>query len=197
MKKGEVSRAKLVSAAGKLLRRQGYHGTGLAEIVSESGAPRGSLYFYFPGGKEELACEAIEASGAEWRARLASVIEGARDPGEAIEAVCRELAKDLVASKFENGCPVATVALEAAGTSESVRKACAAQFENWEKLIAEKLVAQGLPAAAAEAVGTFVLGAVEGAMLLARSRRDPAPLIRAGVIMNQLFKHQSAGRTKV
>lgn len=196
MKKGEVSRAKLVSAAGALLRRQGFHGTGLAEIVTESGAPRGSLYFYFPGGKEELACEALEASGAEWRAKLDEVIAAAANPGEAVEGVCRALAEDLVASGFENGCPIATVALEASGTSEAVRKTCAAQFGNWERLIAEKLVTEGLPRAMAEAAGTFVLGAVEGAMMLSRVRRDPAPLLQAGMIMNQLFLANAAKKPK-
>jgi TetR/AcrR family transcriptional repressor of lmrAB and yxaGH operons len=187
VKKGEVSRAKLVSAAGDLLRRQGYHATGLAEIVAESGAPRGSLYFYFPGGKEELACEALAASGTAWRERLDRVIAEAADPGAAAEAVCRVLADDLVASNFREGCPLATVALEAAASSETVRRTCAAQFDGWEKLIADKLVSEGVPQNAADAAATFVLSAVEGATLLSRVRRDPAPLVQAGVMMNQLF----------
>ncbi len=192
MKKGERSRGRLVEATGRLLRRQGYHATGLAEVVAESGAPRGSLYFYFPGGKEELACEAIAAAGASWRARLEEVIEAAADPGQAAEAVCRTLADELTGSAFQDGCPIATVALEAAGVSEPVRRACAEQLAGWEALIAKKLVAAGLPEAAAATAATFVLGAVEGATLLARVRRDPAPLLATGALLRAL--HGTATR---
>jgi TetR/AcrR family transcriptional repressor of lmrAB and yxaGH operons len=187
MKKGEISRAKLVDTTGRLLRKQGYHATGLAQIVDESGAPRGSLYFYFPGGKEELACEALDATGAWWRARLEEVVAAAPDPGAAAEAVCRELADDLAGSGYELGCPLATVALEAASTSPEVRRTCAKHFEGWEQLVAKKLVEAGVPAEAASAGATFVLSAVEGASLLARVKRDPGPLLQTGAILRSMF----------
>ena len=60
--KGERTRARLTAATAALLQKQGYHATGLAEIVATAGAPRGSVYFYFPGGKEALACAAIQPS---------------------------------------------------------------------------------------------------------------------------------------
>ena len=70
MRKGEQSRSRLLNATAQLLQRQGYHATGLSEIVEKSAAPRGSLYFYFPGGQEELACAALRQSGTRWRREL-------------------------------------------------------------------------------------------------------------------------------
>src|SRR5437773_2171867 len=133
MTKGEQTRKKLVDATADLMRRQGYHATGLAQIVEESGAPRGSLYFYFPGGKDELAIAALEAASVTWRARIDEVVARAPDPGAAVEAVCHLLADDLAASDFQHGCPVAAVALEA--TSEPVRAAIVAHYQAWRAAI--------------------------------------------------------------
>src|SRR6185503_8934161 len=108
--KGERTRQKLVDATATLLRRQGYHATGLSEIVAESGAPRGSLYFYFPDGKDQLAVAALDQSGEEWRVRIEAAIAGAGDVGAAIDAIVTLLADDLEASGWEHGCPVAAVA---------------------------------------------------------------------------------------
>jgi TetR/AcrR family transcriptional repressor of lmrAB and yxaGH operons len=174
--KGEATRGKMIAATATLLQKQGYHATGLSQILAESGAPRGSLYFHFPGGKEELACAALVASGDAWRERIAAVVETARDPGAAIEACCDALAQMLVDSDFEVGCPVATVALEAATASEPVRQTCAEHYGTWQRLVAERLRAAGSSAAQSDKLATFVLASVEGALLLAKVQRDPAPL---------------------
>jgi TetR/AcrR family transcriptional repressor of lmrAB and yxaGH operons len=185
--KGERSRKKLVEATAALLRKQGFHATGLSEIVAESGAPRGSLYFYFPGGKEELACAALEESGAMWRGLLDGVIDAAPDLGVAVERVCGVLADALAASGWESGCPLATVALEASTHSEKVRAVCADHYTAWEELIADKLHALGVARAEARRVATFGLAAIEGALLLAKVQRDPAPLVTTGKMLRELL----------
>src|SRR4051812_16330830 len=139
--KGERTRKKLVDATGELLRRQGFHATGLSDIVAESGAPRGSLYFYFPGGKDELARAALEAAGADWRARIGAVVAAAPDLDAAIAGIVKLLGDDLEASKFQHGCPVAAVALE--NTSKPVHDAIVAHYAEWEHAIAEHLIATG------------------------------------------------------
>ena len=73
-RRGGASREAFIASTGRLLRRQGYAATGLNEIVSRSGAPKGSLYFHFPGGKEELAAAAMERTGEELRGAIAAVI---------------------------------------------------------------------------------------------------------------------------
>ncbi|TMQ10939.1 MAG: helix-turn-helix transcriptional regulator [Deltaproteobacteria bacterium] len=96
--KGQRVRKKLVDTTARLLARQGYHATGLAEIVHESGAPRGSLYFYYPGGKDELACEALAQHGAAWAAQILAALDRTTNLDAAIDAIVRLLADGLEAS---------------------------------------------------------------------------------------------------
>jgi TetR/AcrR family transcriptional repressor of lmrAB and yxaGH operons len=188
--KGERTRKKLVDATAVLLRRQGYHATGLSAIVDESGAPRGSVYFYFPGGKDELAVAAIEQAGVEWRARLEASIANAKDLGAAIDAIVKTLADDLAASNWQNGCPVAAVALES--PSEVVRVAVEKHFEDWQRDIAAHVVAFGVPKAVAKQLATVALAATEGALLLARTQRSKQPLLAVGAALRAMVS--SIGR---
>jgi TetR/AcrR family transcriptional regulator, lmrAB and yxaGH operons repressor len=188
--KGERTRKKLVDATAVLLRKQGYHATGLSAIVDESGAPRGSVYFYFPGGKDELAVAAIEQAGIEWRTRLEAAIANAKDLGGAIDAIVKTLADDLAASNWENGCPVAAVALES--PTEVVRAAVEKHFEDWQRDIAERVVAFGVPKAVAKQLATVALAATEGALLLARTQRSKQPLLAVGAALRAMVS--SIGR---
>jgi TetR/AcrR family transcriptional regulator, lmrAB and yxaGH operons repressor len=183
--KGERTRRKLVDATAALLRRQGYHATGLSDIVAESGAPRGSLYFYFPGGKDELARAALLASSAEWRARIDAATSGARDLGEAIDATVALLGDELEASGWDNGCPVAAVALES--TSELVRRTIEEHFASWLDVIAGRMVALGVAPAPARQLATVAVSAFEGALLLARVTRSRAPLVAVGAALRAMI----------
>jgi len=182
--KGERTRAKLVDATGELLRRQGYHATGLADIVAESGAPRGSLYFHFPGGKDELARAALDAEGARWRTRIADAVAAAADLDGAIVAIVDLLGDDLEASRFQHGCPVAAVALES--TSAPVRDAVAAHYAAWQRAIAAHLAGAGMAAGPARQLAVVALSAIEGALLLARVERSRAPLVTVGAALRAM-----------
>jgi TetR/AcrR family transcriptional repressor of lmrAB and yxaGH operons len=190
MKKGELSRQKLVDATATLLQRQGFHATGLSQIVSESGAPRGSLYFYFPGGKEELACAALEAAGARYRELLGAVASAYADPGEAVEGVCQALGDALEASAYEQGCPLATVALEASSSSDAVRSTVAHHYETWIHLISARLVDAGLAEDTAPRLATFALAAIEGALLLSKVEKSQRPLREVGTMLRALVTAQ-------
>lgn len=184
-RKGERTRRKLIDATAELLRRNGYHATGLSDIVEHSGAPRGSLYFYFPGGKDQLAIAAIEASGAQWRRRVGEAIANAPDLAAAVTAIIDLLAADLESNGWDNGCPVAAVALES--TSEAVRSAVAGHFAAWREASIAALGARfGIAPAAAVHIATFGLAAIEGALLLARVERSRAPLDAVAVAMRAM-----------
>ncbi len=177
--KGERTRNKLVDATATLLRKQGYHATGLSEIVDEAGAPRGSVYFHFPGGKDELAVAALARSGEEWRVRIETAVAGAKDLGAAIDAIIQVLADDLEASGWEHGCPVAAVALES--ISKPVRKAVVAHYTAWQDSVTEALVERfGMQRVLAAQLTTVSLAAIEGALLLSRVHRSRDPLITVG-----------------
>ena len=104
-----------------------------------------------------------------------------------VERVCGVLAEALAASGYESGCPLATVALEASSHSEKVRQTCASHYATWDDIIADKLCALGLPRAEAMRVATFGLAAIEGALLLAKVKRDPKPLYTTGKMLRVLL----------
>jgi TetR/AcrR family transcriptional repressor of lmrAB and yxaGH operons len=184
--KGERTRERLVEAAATLLQRQGYHATGLLDVVAESGAPRGSLYFHFKGGKEELACAALEGAGTRWREVIEAIVNATPDPGEAIAAVCTFLGQALEASKFTEGCPLATVGLEASSTSEPVRQTIARHYDGWLATIAARGVALGVPEEEANRFATFTLSAIEGALLLSKVKKTTQPLKDVALVLRGL-----------
>ncbi len=166
-KRGETRERLLRTAAG-LFRTQGYHATGLNQVIAEGGAPKGSLYFHFPGGKEQLAVESVALSAGEVHTSMRAVDD--------LDGALALFGEHLVASDFKNGCPVATVALDAAAESEPIREACATAYASWHDVVVEFLVRQGVSVSRAPGLATTVLAAVEGALLLAKTQRDVAPL---------------------
>jgi TetR/AcrR family transcriptional regulator, lmrAB and yxaGH operons repressor len=174
---GTSSREAFVSSTAKLLRRQGYAATGLNEIVARSGAPRGSLYFHFPGGKQELALAAMEQSGEQLRGAIAAVMASPGGAARTVGGLIDALAAGLEASGYRDGCPIATVTLEAAAGSEPVRLTAERVFSSWLSELESALVAEGTDPEAARRRAMLVLAAAEGGLLLARAQRDTAPLL--------------------
>ena len=188
MKKGDRTRERLVEATATLLQRQGFHGTGLLDIVKESGAPRGSLYFHFKGGKEELACAALEGAGSRWREMIEALVSAAPDLGEAVYTVCAFMAQSLEATGYAEGCPLATVGLEASSTSEAVRHTVARHYDGWIESITQRIVKSGTPHDEAKRFATFALSSVEGALLLSKVKRSTEPLVHVGEMLRSLAR---------
>jgi TetR/AcrR family transcriptional repressor of lmrAB and yxaGH operons len=174
--KGDKTRAKLIETTAGLLHRHGYYAVGLNQILAESGTPRGSLYFHFPGGKEELACASLSASAAQAESELKAALEIARGPVEAVNLMCEHTAQAMEASGWQSGCPIATTALEACSESETVRLIVEAHFTAMSGLIARYLERFGISTEKAAELGVLALAAVEGAMLLAKVKRSAEPI---------------------
>jgi TetR/AcrR family transcriptional repressor of lmrAB and yxaGH operons len=185
--KGEETRARMLEAAAKLFRKHGYNGTGLSQIIKESGTPKGSLYFHFPDGKVELTTAALLEAGREFSSTLRELMSPEMEPAEAIEVACSALAKELVDSDFEHGCPIATVALEASSHSEPIRLACAEHFQDWQELIESMLTRRAVPEDQAREVAVTALATIEGALLLSRVRRSVEPLAQVGRQMRMIL----------
>jgi len=177
------SRTRMLRTAARLLQRQGYHATGLRQILAESGAPRGSLYFHFPGGKEQLAVEAVQAASARVARLIGQLLSAYADPADAVDAFVRGFAEVLRASEYAEGCPVATISLEAAARSKAIAAACDQAYVQWEGQIRDHLIAAGVRADRAAELATLALAAAEGGLILSRARRDVEPL---SVIAGQL-----------
>lgn len=181
------SRQRMIRTMGRLLQRQGFHATGLNQVVAESGAPKGSMYHHFPAGKEQLTVEAIRSSGEFAAVAMASTLASKPTAPEAIRAVVTGMAVGLERSGFEYGCPIATVALEASSDSIPVREACDEVFASWERLIAGRLVADGVASAEAAETATVVLAALEGGLILARTRQHTGPLLAVADSIDRLL----------
>jgi TetR/AcrR family transcriptional repressor of lmrAB and yxaGH operons len=181
--KGTETRGKLVDAARTLVERHGYYGAGLNQILAASGAPRGSLYFHFPGGKDELVTAAIAQAGKEIAALIDTI-----EPGDAAAAASRLLrvfGDRLEASGWQQGCPVATVALDVAAANDAVQAECAAAYAAWQQALRLRLRADGRENA--DDLAAAVLAMVEGALLLARAQRSREPLERVERILHALL----------
>ncbi|MFJ5833690.1 TetR/AcrR family transcriptional regulator [Streptomyces sp. NPDC093089] len=174
--KGTETSSRLAESMLELIQRHGYSGTGLNAVVEHAGAPKGSLYFHFPQGKEELGEKAVELAAARFSALVADSATGPAAVGEVLGRVIDELAGMLDGSDFQLGCPVSVVTLEMGAQSERLRGACADAFESWIAPVSELLVAHGRPRAVARALATAVVSMVEGAVIVSRAQRSTEPL---------------------
>src|SRR5271169_2775188 len=179
MAKGTDSKGKTLAAAVKLFRQQGYHGTALHDILATGGSPRGSLYFHFPRGKEEIGEAALTLAGEAVRQAIAHAAETSDNAEVFLARIAQGMASDLERSDYREGCPIATTALETAAQSETLGAATRNAFQKWEHEISRGLERFGIGASDAEELATSVLSLLEGALLLARTYRSPAPMFRA------------------
>jgi len=163
-----------VATAGRLLRVQGYHATGLNQIIEDSQAPKGSLYHYFPKGKEELACEAMVEAGKKMGGRLRSLMEDS--PRDALAKLVELTIQDLEESDYRDGCPIATVSLETTNTSPQLQAVCAGIFQSALTMIEAWLIKLGLDREQAASLAITTFSAYEGALMLSKVRRDTEPL---------------------
>jgi TetR/AcrR family transcriptional regulator, lmrAB and yxaGH operons repressor len=174
MPRPDLHRAELVAATGRLLRRRGYAGTSVSDLLGAAGAANGSLYHHFPGGKEELATAAIEAAASEVEAGLLSAFESTDDVVAGVQSSI-----DGMIAAFEadprDGCPVAPTAVDAAGLSEPLRLAAAGAFTRWASVF-EQALARTRDAETAATQARVLLSAIEGALLLDRTSQDTAHL---------------------
>ncbi|MGK5636746.1 TetR/AcrR family transcriptional regulator [Streptomyces sp. URMC 126] len=174
------TRERIVRAASRLMQRQGYDGTGIKQISQEAGATLGSLYHFFPGGKQELAVAAIHHGDREFTDLLRGALESAEDPGDALMACTGTLARILRESDWADGCPVTATALGTAGRAPDIQRAAAEAFARWRGLVHAKLTGAGLADDDARDLAHTVISTLEGAELAAQVSRSEEPLHTAG-----------------
>jgi TetR/AcrR family transcriptional repressor of lmrAB and yxaGH operons len=191
MAKASDSKGKTLAAAARLFRRQGYHGTALHDILAAGGSPRGSLYFHFPKGKEEIGEAALTLAGEAVRQAIAHAAQTSETAEIFLTRIARGMASDLEKSDFSEGCPIATTALETAAQSDVLGAATRNAFKTWENEIKGGLERFGMISGEADLVATLVLSQLEGALLLARTYRSLEPMQRAEQALKLLVKPPS------
>lgn len=187
------TRERLIRASTGLFRRQGYSGTGLKEIAATSEASLGSLYHFFPGGKEELAAEVIAETGHRDARLIERFLERAATPADGIRDFFRLGAEALAGSAYADGCPVASVVLDTANTSEPLREACARALAEWVDVVSEALQGAGVDLRRSRSLATYAVAAYEGAVVLARALRSTDPLEQTGRIVADEVRRQVGG----
>jgi TetR/AcrR family transcriptional repressor of lmrAB and yxaGH operons len=178
-----VHKDSLVRTAMRLFRRQGYASTGLQQILDESGAPKGSLYHYFAGGKEAIGEAAVALAGGLLREKLAELAARHDDPKAFLRAYCKTMAGWMEESGFRSGCPIATTLLETAPESPSITAAGERAVDGWIDVVADVLARGGMERRAARTKAQLVVAAMEGALILARVRRSTRPILDVAQIL--------------
>jgi TetR/AcrR family transcriptional repressor of lmrAB and yxaGH operons len=167
-------REQMVDSAVILLATRGLDGTSFTEVLGASGAPRGSIYHHFPGGKDELIAAAIETAGGRAVALLRS-LEG-RSPAEVVDGFFAMWRAVLERSRFSAGCSVLAVTVAGgSGDADGLLLAAGRVFRSWQSALAAVLAAGGVPAAAAEPFATLLIAASEGAVALSRAEQSYEP----------------------
>jgi TetR/AcrR family transcriptional repressor of lmrAB and yxaGH operons len=184
-------RDKIVRATAELLRRRGYAATGINEIAELSSAPKGSLYHYFPGGKEQIAAEALRYAGDLVRTTISNLTQ-TNSPADAIRAYGRLLCGWMAKSEFTDGCPIATTMLEVGPNEAAIGEAGGAAFASWIDAFADALEASGVAASKAHVLARSAIMLFEGALILARVERNAAAIETAAEQAASLFEEAMA-----
>jgi TetR/AcrR family transcriptional repressor of lmrAB and yxaGH operons len=186
MAKLSSAREDMLAAAVELFRARGYEGVGVAELLEKSGAPRGSLYFHFPGGKQQIGAEVVARVGAEVATRFRELNESGVDLDAFIVRVFKTTAKESKERCYEATCPMAAIATGFGANDVTLAAAVRAAFESWEAEIKAAALARGMSEANAATFASAMLTAMEGAFIISKAQRTSAPHINASRAMQAL-----------
>jgi TetR/AcrR family transcriptional repressor of lmrAB and yxaGH operons len=170
------TREQIIQVTCELLELQGYHATGLNQIVKESSSPKGSLYHYFPGGKEELAIEAIRYVGDIVLKRIRENLAQLDSPADTIRDFIKNIALNVERSGYRAGGPITTIAMETASSSDTLRQECQSIYDQWQAAFADKLITGNISPEKAQCLATLIIAAIEGGVILCRTQRSRIPL---------------------
>jgi TetR/AcrR family transcriptional repressor of lmrAB and yxaGH operons len=176
-----------VDAAVRLFRQKGYAATGLADIVAASGAPKGSLYHYFPGGKAEIGAAAVREAGRRVVETVRELSAASASADELVRGHARLLGEWMAASGYRDGAPMTTVLLENAPADEAITREGRAALDAWAGEVAARLAADGVDAARAASLASLTLAALDGALVQARVAQSRRPLETAAEELAALF----------
>lgn len=179
----------LIKTTSALLAEQGLAATGLAQIIGTSGTPKGSIYYYFPDGKDGLAEAAIRWSGQRAAERIRAMLVITDTPGRAVQQVVLDIAQHLELSEFRTGGPILTVAMETATTNPRLNQACQDAYHRIETAFADGLHAAGIDYAEARRLASTINLMIEGGVVLSRTFHRIDPLQQAAEQLVFLIDH--------
>jgi AcrR family transcriptional regulator len=175
-----TTRERIVYSGAELFRRQGYAGTGIKHIAAHADATLGSVYHFFPGGKDQLADEVLRTAGRFFQTLYETIAAAAPDLPSGVRDFFAGAAQTLETTGYADACPIATVAADIASTHPLLRQTTADVFESWLTALAEDAVEAGVAPERARQLALRVLALLEGAFLLSRSLRSVEPMVACG-----------------
>jgi len=167
------TREAMLGSAVRLFRERGVGDTSVGDVLAASGAPRGSVYHHFPGGKKQLVSEAIEAAGEYVAANFDRSEDG---PAEMVDRFARFYVRELERTEFREGCPLMAAAV--AGAKEEAAVPAARAFDRIQDSLTRSLVEAGVEDERAASLATLAISSIEGAIVLSRASRSVEPLDR-------------------
>ncbi|WP_181721574.1 TetR/AcrR family transcriptional regulator [Nocardia gipuzkoensis] len=191
MAEAPQARERMVAGAADMIRRRGLNATSVRELAKHAQAPLGSTYHYFPGGKAQLAAEAVRFADALAACELAKGLSAG--PVAGLRSFADMWRKVVLDSDFQAGCPVLAVAVEDPGDDDRPQRAAAAAFENWTGLLARSLREHGAGDIDAEQTATLIVAAVEGTVAMCRAERSTRPLDHTVDRLEFLIRAVTAG----
>ncbi|MDR6865887.1 TetR/AcrR family transcriptional repressor of lmrAB and yxaGH operons [Microbacterium resistens] len=189
--KGDLTKARLAGSMLELIQTSGFSGTGLNAVIEHAAAPKGSVYFHFPDGKEGLGIAAVELAAKQFETLIAEAAASTRTAADAARAMIAALSTIVSESDFRLGCPVSVVTLEMGAESEPLRQACVTAFESWIAATAALLEASGIEAEETRSLATVVVSTIEGAVIVSRAMRSVQPLASAADVVVGLIEQRS------
>jgi TetR/AcrR family transcriptional regulator, lmrAB and yxaGH operons repressor len=190
MPRSTDSRPKMIHAAAQLFRQRGYHATAFSAVIQASGAPRGSTYFHFPGGKQELAREAIALAAGEIEQMAAEAAAHSDGPGSFVRALAGLVAARLENSQYHSGCAIATMVLELAPHNEELSSDFEKVFDRWRHALARQFQTWGIAAGRASDLADLVMSVFEGALIVSRAERRTDSLAAATQTLAEFIEHE-------
>jgi TetR/AcrR family transcriptional repressor of lmrAB and yxaGH operons len=178
----------MLQTTARVLQRRGYHGTAVSTVLDESEAPRGSLYFHFPGGKDQMVVEATRLAVAKVSAALRKSFEDAVDPARGVRDYAELAAKLMEESDFTFGCPVAGLILDAGEEVPELASICREALDEWSSVTVASLKSAGMPIGRARALALVVQAGIEGGLILARAHRDARLLRTLGLELEAIVR---------
>ena len=168
----------MVRSAADLIRQRGVSDTSLRDVVADARAPRGSVQHYFPRGKDELVAEALTwmaGVAARHVGRYADQIDPPI-PSSLLKLMVDEWRTLFLTSGFDRGCPLVAATADVVAWNDELRETVRRAFDAWLEPVAAALVEMGVPGERSESLALLIVGGLEGAIVIARTRRDVTPL---------------------
>lgn len=176
----------MLAAAGELFRERGFDGVGVAEILERARAPRGSLYFHFPRGKEQIGAEVIRRNGEDVARRFHDLHESGVDLSTFVSEVFIATAKESKDRHYRAACPMAAIAMDCGDADTALAAAVRDAFTSWEHEIETAAAARGMSAENAAVFASAMLAAMEGAFVLSKAQASDAPHVNAARALKAL-----------